>query len=192
MPYRKLYHERQLVAADSLPRQWYVDDALSLTWVESITAVATAAMPIDGLRGFIVRRPCPANHGITSNFTIVLADGQDEHYERFVTIKELMHCYFVADGGTMTDSEIVLDTHMRQFFGASATSQSLHVKAEYTALWMAMGVLCPERRRVEFRDRYCANEMSLEEITDLVKAPPHVVKRLLTDQFEDELRDILN
>lgn len=192
MPYKKLYHERQLVAADSLPRQWYVDDALNLSWVESIDAKATDAMPIEGLRGFIVRRPCAKNHGLTSNFTIVLAEGQDQYYERFVTIKETMHCYFECDGGTMTDSEIVLDTHMRQFFGASARSQSLHVQAEYTALWMAMGVLCPERRRVEFRREFEAGNVALESIVEAIKAPPHVVKRLLTDQFEDELREILN
>jgi hypothetical protein len=192
LPYKKLYRERQLVAADSLPRQWYVGDALNLQWVESISAKATDAMPVDGLRGFIVRRPDSANHGLTSHFTIVIADGQDPFYERFVTIKEIMHCYFESDGGTMTDSEIVLETHMRQFFGASATSQSLHVKAEFTALWMAMGVLCPERRRVEFRRMLDANEITLDEIVEAIKAPPHVVRRLLTDQFEDELRDILN
>lgn len=149
-------------------------------------------MPIEGLRGFIVRRPCLANHGLTSNFTIILAEGQDEYYERFVTIKEVMHCYFESDGGTMTDNQFVLETHMRQFFGASATTQSQHVKAEYTALWMAMGVLCPEQRRLEFRRKFDAKEMTLNEIADLVKAPPHIARRLMTDQFEDEIRAILN
>lgn len=192
MPYRKLYHDRQLVAEDSLPRQWYVDDAEQLQWVESITAQATDALPFGSLRGFIVRRPYAANHGLTSHFTIVLAEGQDDLYERFVTIKEVMHCYFESDGGTMTDTQFALDTHIRQFFGASATTQSLHVKAEYTALWMAMGVLCPEQRRKEFRRKFEAGEMSLEEITALVKAPDHIVRRLLTDQFEDEIRSILN
>ena len=192
MPYRKLYHKRQLLSADSLPRSWYVHDALELQWVESITAKATAALPINGLRGFIVRRPSSSNQGLTSDFTIILADGQDEFYERFVAIKETMHCYFESDGGSMTDSQIVLDTHMRQFFGASATTQSLHVKAEYTALWMAMGVLCSEHRRLEFREKLESNEMSLDEIVSLVRAPPHIVRRLLTDQFEDELRVILS
>ena len=192
MPYRKLYHDRQQAAEDSLPRQWYVDDAKGLQWVENITAQATNALPFEGLRGFIVRRRCAATHGLTSNFNIVIADGQDEFYERFVTIKEVMHCYFESDGGTMTDNQFALDTHIRQFFGLSASTQSLHVKAEYTALWMAMGVLCPEQKRKEFRQKFEAGEMSLAEIVQRIRAPDHIVRRLLTDQFEDEIREILN
>lgn len=192
MPYRKLYHKRQLQADNALPRQWYVDDALELNWVESITLRATDAMPVESIRGFIVRRPHVPNNGLTSDFFVVLADGQDPYYERFVTIKELMHCYFEADGGAATDSAIILDTHMRQFFGASATTQSLHVQAEYTALWMAMGMLCREPQRVEFRRAFEEGEITLDAIVEELKAPRHVVRRLLTDQFEDEIRAILN
>ncbi len=176
----------------SLPRQWYYNDALQLQWVESISAKATNAMPIDGLRGFIFRKPCAENHGLTDDFSIIVADGMDEYYERFVVIKELMHCYFERDGGAATDSEIILDSHIRQFFGQSARTQSLHVNAEYIALWMAMGVLCPERKRVEFRQKFESGEMTLDEIVALIRVPPHVVRRLLTDQFEDEIREILN
>ena len=89
-----------------------------------------------------MRHGLEAPNELSHRYTIVLAEGLDPFTERFVTIKELMHCYFEAGDGTATDSEIILDAHLRQFFGQSATSQSKHVIAEYTALWMAMGVLC--------------------------------------------------
>jgi hypothetical protein len=148
-------------------------------------------MPVDGLRGFIVRHAPPPN-GFEHPYTIVVAEGLDTFMERFVVIKELMHCYFEADDGTATDSELILDAHMRQFFGQSASTQSLHVQAEYTALWMAMGVLCPERRRSEYRKKVKHNEMSLDDVVNFVRAPIHIVRRLLSEQFEDELRRILN
>lgn len=165
-----------------------------VNWVGDLTIKVTDAMPVDGLSGFIVRYH-PDAHSLKHNYSIVLAehlDGVTDFMERFVAIKEMMHCYFSSDDGSATDSQIILDIHMRQFFGKSATSQSLHVQAEYTALWMAMGVLCPEARREEYRLQLVAKECTIEEISKQIKAPTHIVQQLLSDQFEDELRDILN
>lgn len=192
MPYRKLYKLRQDANGDSQPLNWYVADAKSLNWVDDVAIRASDAMPIDGLRGFIVRHAPRQPNGLTHDYTIVVAEGLEPRMERFVVIKELMHCYFEVGDGTATDSEIILDSHMRQFFGQSASSQSLHVKAEYTALWMAMGVLCPERRRAEYRRQLKHDEITLDAIIGALKTPSHIVQRLLSDQFEDEIRDILN
>jgi hypothetical protein len=154
--------------------------------------VATTELPPIDLRGFIVRHGLEAQNVMDHRYTIVVSEGLDPFMERFVTLKELMHCYFEAGDGTATDSEIILDAHLRQFFGQSATSQSAHVKAEYTALWMAMGVLCPERRRVEYRRRFEAGEISISDISQNLRAPDHIVRRFLSDQYEDEIRDIIN
>ena len=194
MPYRKLYRNRQDANGDHQPLQWYVDDAQQLSWVAGIDLRASDAMPVDGLCGFIVRHKA-ATQELCHHYTILLAEGLDEavpHMERFVAIKELMHCYFVCDDGSATDSQIILETHVRQFFGNSATSQSLHVQAEFTALWMAVGVLCPEQKRLEYRERVAAHELDIQYVVDALKAPEHIVQLLLSDQFEDEIRDILN
>lgn len=194
MPYKKLYRNRQDANGDYQPRSWYVDDAESLSWVAEINPVATDAMPVEGLCGFIVRHKEDPNT-LSHKYTIVVAEGLDDtaaYMERFVVIKELMHCYFVCDDQSATDSQIALETHMRQFFGHSATSPSLHVIAEYKALWMAMGVLCPEIRRQEYRVAYDNDELTLKQISDFLRAPEHIVQQLLTDQFDDEIRAILN
>lgn len=151
-------------------------------------------MPVTGLSGFIVRHGSTDN-GLTHDYTIAVAEDLDKtapYMERFVVIKELMHCYFSCDDRSATDSQMALETHMRQFFGQSATSQSLHVNAEYKALWMAMGVLCPERVRLQYLKEYEADERSLDDIVEKIKAPPHIVQQLLSEQFEDEIRTILN
>lgn len=194
MPYRKLYRNRQEANDDFQPRQWYVEDALTLSWVSGIDVRASNALPLDGLCGFVVRHK-PEGHGLRHHYTILVAEGLDEaipHMERFVAIKELMHCYFVCDDGSATDSQITFDTHMRQFFGDSAMSQSTHVKAEFAALWMAMGVLCPEQRRKNYRALLEKGDIQIQTIVDALRAPEHIVRLLLSDQFEDEIRDILN
>jgi len=192
LPYRELYRRRQAANGDFQPRKWYVGQALELPWVRSIEAVASDKMAIADLRGFIVRHGLEAQNVLSHHYTIVVAEGMDQFAERMVVIKELMHCFFEAGDGTATDSEIVLDAHLRQFFGKSAHTQSLHVQAEYTALWMAYGVLCPERRRVEFRKSVLSGDQTLEEVSNLLRIPPHNARLLLSDQFEDEIRDILN
>lgn len=194
MPYRKLYRARQDANEDFQPLSWYVADAKELSWVSDVALKATNAMPVEGLSGFVVRH-ATEDHGLTHKYTIVVAEGLDEtasYMERFVVIKELMHCYFACDDGSATDNQFVLETHMRQFFGQSATTQSLHVRAEYKALWMAMGVLCPERLRQQYRAEHDANERTLEDISARLRVPAHIVILLLSDQFDDELRAILN
>ena len=193
MPYRKLYTKRQDANGAYQPRSWYVDDAKNLSWVSGIEIDATDAMPIEGLSGFIVRYK-PENAGLRHRYQVIVAEGLDAtpFMERFVVIKEIMHCYFACDDGSATDSQIVLDTHMRQFFGKSATTQSLHVQAEYRAFWMAMGVMCPERLRVEARARTQSGEWSITQVSEMIRTPEHIVSQMLSDQFEDELRDILN
>jgi hypothetical protein len=187
-----LYRRRQSVNGDSQVRQWYVDQAKELHWVRDIDVVGVDELPIEEIRGFIVRHGLRSQSALDHDFTIVLANGLDHFTERFVTIKETMHCFFQAGDGTATDSEIILDAHLRQFFGNSASTQSAHVQAEYTALWMAMGVLCPERARYSYRKQYEAGELTLDQISKNLQAPPHIVRRFLSDQYEDEIRDILN
>jgi hypothetical protein len=191
LPYKKLYRLRQDTDSDWQPRQWYKDDALNISWVADIAIKASDKMPIEGLRGFIVRHH-PEMDGLRHQYTIAVAEGLPLPMERFVVIKELMHCYFSTDNGCSTDSQMALEAHVRQFFGGSARSQSLHVQAEYKALWMAMGVLCPEQRRLVYRREFQQGDISIPQLAEKLKAPEHIVRRLLSDQFEDEIREIIN
>ena len=191
MPYKKLYRLCQDTNADHQPLQWYLDDVLNLSWVAGVDVKATNAFPVDGLRGFIIRHS-PELHGLRHKYTIVVCDGMDSEMERFVVIKELMHCYFDPTNGCSTDSRIAFDVHMRQFFGQSASQPSLHVQAEFQALWMAMGVLCSETKRLEYMEQVRRGDVSIPELVNRLKAPAHIIRRFLSVQYEDEIRDILN
>jgi len=146
------------------------------------------------LLALIVKHGSLDAHCLRHPYTVIVTEGLDSKLERFVVIKELMHCYFNHENPAATDSEILLEAHLRQFFGKSASTPSAQVTAEYEAFWMALGVLCPERVRIDWVQRLDAEVegITVEEISDMLHVPVSFVRLLLSDQFEDEIRAILN
>ncbi|VXD07550.1 conserved hypothetical protein [Sphingomonas sp. T1] len=192
MPYQKLYHKRQ-GEGDYLPRQWYLDDALELSWVKKVIIKASNKLPKDRARGFVISHGPNFMHDMNANYTIIVAEGMSREMERFVVIKELMHMYFGPDGGhAATGSAVALDNHFRKFFGNSATiTASAHVQAEHEALWMALAVICPEHRRLELKEAVTNRDKGFEDVAALLHIPLHTAKALLSKQFESEISHII-
>ncbi len=114
--------------------------------------------------------------------------------ERMVTIKEIMHCYFGPDfgGKYATDSQIALDNHLKRFFGRSYAIHSHADEAEAKALWMALGVLCPEHRRQELKEEVMSNKRTIHDVAALLRIPQHHAAALMNHQFETEISEILD
>ena len=128
-----------------------------------------------------------------ADHTIILAVGMSREEERFVSIKELMHCYFGPDGGGIfaTNSEITFENHMNEFFGNSAAIESHQVKAEKEALWMALSVLCPEQTRRDYQAAVMAKETTIDAVASELRVPERTAAALLSTQFEREIASIL-
>lgn len=194
MPYKTLYNRRQS-EADHLPISWYLNDALELSWVAGIHIKRSSELPKSHLRGLVVAHAGGfIPHDMSANYTIILADGLDPEMERLVAIKELMHCYFGPDfgGHYATDSQISLDNHMKAFFGRSFATHSHAVEAEAKALWMALGVICPEHRRQHFKQEIAAGNLSLNDVAATLRIPVHHAAALMNHQFETEIAEILD
>lgn len=144
------------------------------------------------VRGLVISHSPGFINGFEANYSIILADGLSPEMERFITIKELMHCYFGPSGGSSaTDTAMTLDNHFRKFFGNSATIESAAAEAEVKALWMAIGVICPERDRLEFQRAVEQRTMTFEDVAKTLMIPVHTAKAMLSKQFEDEISHIL-
>ncbi len=192
LPFQTLYHRRQSLPTP-LPLQCYVDDAKELSWVADIQIKRSTALDKSHLRGLILKHnPGMMPHAMTCNHTIILANGMTREEERFVAIKELMHCYFGPDGGGVfaTNTEINFENHMNEFFGDSAAIESHQVKAEKEALWMAMSVLAPEQLRREYRQQVLDGKPIAEVATDL-RIPIRTAAAFLSPQYEREISSIL-
>ena len=128
----------------------------------------------------------------TFNYTVVLAAGMDINYERFVTIKELMHCYFPPFDKHvryMTGSALALEAHMNAFFG-SATNNPAQEQAEKMGLWMALGVICTEEARQQKLQRF-GKELSADEIGAEMRIPPKQAKNLMSQHYTTEIQKLI-
>ncbi|WP_174287270.1 hypothetical protein [Sphingomonas bacterium] len=174
-----------------MSRQWYLDDASRVHWVREITIKVEPDLDKSVLAGFIFRSARVQHGGLSKyDYTIILAGNLSEQAERFVSIKELMHCYFDPDKVEYaTDTAVALENHMRQMFDESGSGKrSLHVQADGMALWMALGVICP----AHIRDAYLASAKSAPAVADELNIPIKQAQNLLSDRFDIEISQILN
>lgn len=190
MLYKPAYLARQKQKTH-LSRQWYLDDASRVQWVRNITIQAEPNLDKSVLAGFIYRSARIDHGGLsTYDYTIILAGNLSEQAERFVSIKELMHCYFDPDKVEYaTDSAVALENHMRQMFDESGSvKRSLHVQADGMALWMALGVICP----AHIRDAFLSNATAAQAVAAELNIPIKQAQNLLSDRFDIEIGQILN
>ncbi len=191
MPYQELYNLRQKENAPSLNLQWFYDHALDLGWVNSIRMVRTEALDADILCGMMLRRDNPTDHGITSDYVIITSKGLDPLKEKIVAMKELMQIYR-PDVAEQNATELGFDNFVRQFFGTSAMPHVHAVTSEFKALWMALGVVCPEHYRRRYMSEVVAgNGLSVREIAIKMEVSEFHASRIMTEQYSDEIQGLL-
>ena len=194
MPYRQLYSRRQ-AEATFLTRNWYIEDAKEVSWVAegSLNIKVTDHLLKERVRGLIIWHDENFFPDLDAGYTIIIAEGLPQETERFVVIKELMHCYLGPFGGDYaTSNPHSLESHMRALFGNSFTVRSRAYEAETKALWMALGVLTPENYRLQLRQEVLVSKVkTFENVAQELMIPVHTAKALLSKQFEDEIAHIL-
>jgi hypothetical protein len=193
--YKALYDDRQR-EGEFLARDWYIKKTLALPWVRKISIKRTPLLNPALLRGLVIRKTVEVAGGIPSfDYYIRVADGMAIEQERFVVLKELMHCYFGPSPENLqyaTGNAIVFDTHFRQMFGDSSIApDSPHVQADKMAVWMALGVLCPEHVRQQYIGIACTAG-GLSKVAEKQVIPIKQASNLISDQYDDELARILN
>lgn len=196
MTYNSLYTRRQ--SEDNyLPRSWYINDAKSLQWVADIKIKIDDNLRQEAVRGLIYKRRVEMTGAIPRfEYTIIVPDGLEEAAERFIVIKELMHCYFgptPENEKYETNNSIVFGTHVQKIFGDSALDRdSPHVRAESMAVWMAVGVICTEQQRLVYQTDILSKAKSLDDVAAELKIPRKQAYNLTSSQYESEISAILN
>ena len=192
MPYRELYTLRQKEQSPSLDLGWFYDHTSNLGWVNSIKMVRTPDLDSTVLCGVMLRRNNPSDHGVTSDYVIItsseLADNPIK--QKIVGMKELMQIYR-PNADERNASALGFDKFVRQFFGHSGTERTNAVMSEYKALWMAIGVVCPEYIRQRFLSERAGGRLMAEIAAEMEVSEAHATA-ILSSQFEDEIQALLN
>ena len=102
-----------------------------------------------------------------------------------VYIKELMHLF--DDPMEAVDSGDTFETVLREIL-PGPSQPSPQILSEYNCFWMALGVLCPERLRLELARERTEGRIDDYAIALRLRIPQQYVARL----FEDRYLDIIN
>jgi len=111
---------------------------------------------------------------------IVVAREMNYCWTRFVEVKELMHLFdeplqLVGDGEIF---QSLVSEHVAPTFEWSSA-----FRADGQAVWMALGVLCPEQKRQEFARMRTAGTVTDLSIAQQLKIPERYVPHLFNPAF---------
>jgi hypothetical protein len=130
----------------------------------------------------------------TQGFTIAnirFDKKQNRCWTRFICCKELMHVF---------DSEAQSVNNRQKFLHLMTELQQRPMKGDISAMfsseldaeWMALLVLCPERLRVNWRQRWIDKELPDYDIALALRIPEIFVKPIMDEYYETALRSLVN
>jgi len=134
-----------------------------------------------------------AQHGcdvvVLSRAIYAKSPGGNYCWDRFITVKEMMHLFDTQD--EMSDTGEKFDQILSAFF-MTYNGTSPVVSSEIKGFWRALAVLCPEERRKEYAHQVRSGSMTNYDIALKLRIPEQYIGQLLSDKF-DLLKDtILN
>jgi hypothetical protein len=113
---------------------------------------------------------------------IVIARAHNYCWRRFVVVKELMHCFDQSLERVTTPDEFEA---LVSEFNSPQLERSNAMKSEVKALWMALGVLCPEELRQDLERKRAVGEVTDMDIAMRLRIPVAYVPNLFHPQFKN-------
>ncbi len=158
---------------------------IELTEAERINVVR-ADLDTDICRGYWLT-PQNEGHALVNqlgNHIVVVARNNNQCWERFVVVKEMMHLF-----DTEEQKAKDADTFSRLLseFSAPMSPATPQFNAEIDSFWQALAVLCPQKSRAEFRKELLAETTDPYEIALKLKIPESYVHRLFEARFDEWL-----
>lgn len=192
MSYKELYNHCQTLSP--LPKGYIGknivrDKILEITGTPKID-VRRADMDPAICRGFYLagsnkNHPIVKQHGCD---VIVVARELPREWERLIIVKEMMHLFDSAKEATDTDQKF--EDLLADFSGAGPI-RSDQMEAETKAFWMALGVLCPEGRRMELRKDVKDGKKTFYDVALELHLPEMHMGRLLDSLYEKIIKVLI-
>lgn len=111
---------------------------------------------------------------------IVIARDMTNCWKRLVEVKELMHLF---DNSLQLVGDADSFQQLISEFVAPSPDRSAPFESESLALWMALGVLCPEERRQEYARGRATGKVVDMDIAQALKIPVRYVPHLFHPAF---------
>jgi len=180
MSYEILYNEVQDLEP-KISTKMLRNRALDLTQFTKIKEQWTGIIDKKIIRGFFIEGPMgPPVPLKRDEALIVLVRGLEKDWRRLVYTKELMHVFDRPEEKANTPEKYDLQA---QRYSDPTAEASSYYKASITAYWRALGLLCPEKHRLDYKRAIEADEMSIEVVAAKLKIPARHVLELFRDDF---------
>lgn len=194
MSYAQLYDSIQDHSLH-IGRNTIKESVLSITGVNSIKILRTRKFTPDICRGLYLS-PRSTQHFLPSTMgqnVIFVAAGQTKCWDRLIVVKELMH---LLDGDAeAVDTGETFDKLLSDLFiGSTSGSQS---NSEYIAFWRALGVLAPEKIRLQEKENWKKEKAKNNQSADYdvalkFKIPAAYIPFLFSEEYDTEISKILS
>ncbi len=187
MTFSTLY-DRVQEKEPKISTRWLRDQVIDITPITSVKEQWTSLLDGESIRGFYIEGPLEPPVPLGANESlIVLKRSLDKEWRRFVYTKELMHTFDTEE--EKTDTEEKFDIQIEKL-GDPAAPISPQWKAEITAFWRALAVLCPENYRCEAKAMIDKDELSVSSVAARLKIPSSRAEFLFRDDYLGILENI--
>lgn len=165
------------------------DKVLNLTGKNKVRHMRTS-MDVAVCRGFYLSAKNQDHQFVRQAGTavIVTARGLNRCWERFVFVKELMH--LLDDADSAVDNGEVFDSLLGEIQGPPPPELSGALLSEMKCFWRALGVLCPEKNRLEFEQDRANSKIDDYSIALQIRIPQQYVPRLFEPRFPEIVKNL--
>lgn len=197
MSYKDLYDFAQTTEAFGNGKQYVSrailkNKAIEIAGIERI-AQARTGLDLGVVRGFWLT-PTNREHRLVQQLgchIVVTERGLNDCWDRFIFIKEMTHLFDRPNERT-ADAE-QFDNLLGEFACQGTTDElSDQWNSETSAVWKALGLLCPEKLRREFAAEKKAVKIDDYEIALRLKIPQFHVPKLFSPKYERMMDKILS
>lgn len=121
---------------------------------------------------------------------VLVARDLPKEWERFIYIKEMMHTF--DDPDEAVDSGEEFENLLREWAGPGSSGEwSNQLASEVNCFWMALAVICPEAKRLEYAKGREQGHIDDYELSLQLKIPEQYVPNLFRDEWLETIADLL-
>jgi hypothetical protein len=192
MSYALLYEAVQ-TQGDRISTRWLKNEAIGLSNINKVKEQWSDVIEFKSIRGFYIEGPLGPPVSLSENEAlIVLARSMcigelGKHWRRFVFAKELMHVF--DEPNEKADTPEKFDRQIEKM-GDPSKDIGPQYMAELKAYWRALGAICREEKRLEYRQLLLAKEISPEVVATGLAIPVNVIHDLMRETFPAILQGV--
>jgi hypothetical protein len=191
MPFSDLYSAVQASGTERISTNWLRERAIEFSLIRDVREQWSGAVDPHYLRGFYIEGPMGPPVSVEEHKALIVLSrsmclgAQGEYMRRFILTKELMHVFDTDEEKANTRERF--DKQIQRLKDPDAEPNAQH-RAELKAYWRALGVLCTEEKRLEYKALLADDKIGWEVVAASLRIPLAQVRLMMDDNYERNIQ----